>query len=485
MITSTTSFNKLKKSAIAALTACALLTSCGDSESVAGIGGTGIVVGVITAFGSVYVNGIRFETTDSNFEVDGNVSASQSDLSIGMVVKIEGPIDSNGTSGTAQSIAYDDDIQGPIEQTPVEVNGSNGGQLTFSIFGQVVIVDKTTTQFKDTSFNSLQVNDILEVSGFRDSNSHINASFVKRTEVLEPGSSEVELKGSISQLSIVDQRFMIGPTIVFYNHQTEIETEGSTLANDLLVEVEGIYQADQSIFADEIELEEDLFEDDVEEISLQGIVSDFNSLSDFTLNGQAVNASNAEFSPENGAAAIENGSNIEVEGDIDDGILFAESVEIRGGEVEIQAQVSSVNVSQGSFELGFPNTVGTVTVITDGQTRFDDESESNANDFSINDLLVGDLVKVDGIGLTESVLASVVKRDDDEEEVKLQGTVNGFEENVFITVLGVNYDVSAGTDYDGFSSASDFFDSLSIGDLVELVDEEPADGIADEVSLDD
>ena len=196
--------NLIRRKILTPIVASILLVSCSGSDEIAGIGGTGIVVGVITAFGSVYVNGIRFETDSSNFEVDGNATATQNDLSIGMVVRIEGSINANGTTGTASSIVYDDEVQGPIEQDPVEVAGSNGNQKTFTVFGQIVIVDETTTQFEGITFDSLQVNEIVEVSGFRDSSSQINASYVERKGTPNvPDSSEVELKGTISDLSIV------------------------------------------------------------------------------------------------------------------------------------------------------------------------------------------------------------------------------------------------------------------------------------------
>ena len=48
--------------------------------------------GTITGFGSVFVNGIEFETGSSSFDVDDNPSSSEDDLAIGMVVTVVGGV---------------------------------------------------------------------------------------------------------------------------------------------------------------------------------------------------------------------------------------------------------------------------------------------------------------------------------------------------------------------------------------------------------
>lgn len=51
--------------------------------------GTTAASGTVTGFGSVYVNGKRFETSGASFDVDG-LSGSQSDLKLGMTVAVIG-----------------------------------------------------------------------------------------------------------------------------------------------------------------------------------------------------------------------------------------------------------------------------------------------------------------------------------------------------------------------------------------------------------
>ena len=164
---------------LATLLCCSLLVSCGGSVTTAGIGGTGITSGEITGFGSIFVNGVEFNTDNSQFEVDGEIFATQSEaiqagLAAGMVARIHGSTDASGTSGTATSIVYDDEIEGPV----VNLTDFGDGRKSFEIFGQTVIIDQTSTVFKDF-LDPLAMNDIVEVSGFHAPNNEIFATFVE------------------------------------------------------------------------------------------------------------------------------------------------------------------------------------------------------------------------------------------------------------------------------------------------------------------
>ena len=321
-------FQKFRNARFAIVLCSSLLVSCGELTT-AGIGGTGITSGEITGFGSIFVNGVEFNTDNSQFEVDGEVYATQSEaiqagLAVGMVARIDGSTDASGTTGTATSIVYDDEIEGPV----VNLVDLGGGRKSFEIFGQIVIIDQTSTVFKDTAYDLLAVNDIVEVSGFHAPNNEIFATYVEWQDVLVPGVSEVEHTGTISQYNPAANSFYLGSVLIDFSMAT-IEVPGGILYNGLEVEVEGIYQVDGSILADEIEEEDDDFESELENISLQGIVSDFSNATGllFTIDGQPVDASIAELSPAN--LLLGNGLNVEVKGSIVGGILFADEVKLR------------------------------------------------------------------------------------------------------------------------------------------------------------
>jgi len=465
---------------IATLLGSLLLFSCGGSIETAGIGGTGITSGEVTGFGSIFVNGVEFNTDNSQFDVDDNTAATQSDLAIGMVVIIDGSTDASGLTGTANSVVYDDQIQGPVEVVPAVVTGSGGSQKSFTLFGQQVTIDQASTSFIGTSFDTLAMNDLVEVSGFFAPDSSIHATFVRKYGALPvPGATQVELEGTITAFTTTTVTLggvFNSIAINIYPTTTIINIPGG-LAIGLFVEVKGIYQGPASIDATKIEAEDDDFGDSVDQISLQGIVAQFNGIDDFTIDNQPIDATGATISP--AGAMIEEGANVEVEGSIVGGILIADEVELRQGSVEFKAVIDFVDTGTGEIRLSYFS--GTITVSTDSQTRFEDDG---GPDITLNDLNIGEFLVVKGIDNNGSVTATNVRRRA-LDETEIQGSVESNVSGISITILGITHTVDGSTIYEISSAATDeftFFTGLSNGDIVQIRDNQPPDGIADEVS---
>ena len=161
--------------------------SCGDSggdTQVAGggIGGTGYTVGPITALGSIFVNGIEFETTNTAVTLNG-VSANAADLQIGMVVKVEGVIHADGKTGKANAVIYDQNAEGPIGSIDLI-------SKTLKVMGQTVLVDAQTViaglPGNATGLADLTLNDQVEISGLIDAMGNIKATRIaKKTTTVQ------------------------------------------------------------------------------------------------------------------------------------------------------------------------------------------------------------------------------------------------------------------------------------------------------------
>ena len=161
--------------AICSLVICSsLLSACGGSgggsDTTAGIGGTGIAVGKITDFGSIFVNGNIFNTNLSQFIVDGDPNANQGDLSIGMVVLVKAETNNGVFTGKALEVFYDDEVEGPYCGSTgyYSKSGSMVRRKPLIIFGQTITIDETGTIFEwhDLQYH-FDVNDVVEISGFR------------------------------------------------------------------------------------------------------------------------------------------------------------------------------------------------------------------------------------------------------------------------------------------------------------------------------
>jgi len=137
--------NMMKKSALAiAMTASLGLVACvndDDSEDkIFRINKTSS--GVITGFGSIFINGVKYETDEADIVVDG-VVGDESLLKLGMVVSVSG-IDAGNGTGNAMTIDYEDEVEGVV------LSASN-----YPIDGTLNIMGLTIQTDEDTVFESI------------------------------------------------------------------------------------------------------------------------------------------------------------------------------------------------------------------------------------------------------------------------------------------------------------------------------------------
>lgn len=471
----------------------------GSSES-AGIGGTGAPVargyvrGEVTGFGSVFVNQDRFLTANSTFVVDGEI-LDQSALAVGMIVSLEAETENGEYTGEAIAVIYDDEIQGPIDSTFGIQTSADGTQITFEVFGQRITIDDTGTRFVGTSFVDIKPNDVVEISGFRTDVDKVSATYVKYIEDLDLMNSEVELRGIIENYTAGLPEFFeidgIRIDVDRNDPDLELEVPNEILQDDLFVEVKGIIQDATTIEAKKIELEDEDLGEDVDDVRLQGIISGYTDDSDFQIDGQLINAVGAVPA----GVTLGDGVEVEVEGDIVGGVLFADELEIEDEEPELRSFITSVDVPGDQFEVEFPLTTGVSTVVVvsvNAQTVFEDETGPVVTSpFSLDDLVGdfgrdGDYVRVEGQQVGSGILASVVKRVSPDDKRKLEGVVEAYTPSSItlpgsITLLGITYRL-----VDGITQYEPATPDIEVGDFVEIEDEDDplgilADGVADEV----
>jgi hypothetical protein len=493
---------------IAVTTATAItIAACSSGSDVAGIGGSGVAPvgftssGTITGFGSVFVNGVEFFTSsNTSYTVEDDSNSSESALKVGMVVFVDGSIDDNGTTGTATSIRYEDSLEGPVSSitdTPPATSTSRSRELV--ILGTTVILNEATTVIDNSSsftFDTLAAGTNIEVSGFPNVNGAIVATYIEEKDPFVADQTIVEIKGIIEG-SDGSTQFNIGNLTVNVTSNTDTSDLLGGLANGTFVEVKGTLSSptSTSIIATKVEPEDNSLGDDRDEVEIEGIITRYENDSDFDIDGYTVDASNATKKP-SGLVLKEN-MRIEAEGAVVNGVLVAKEIESEDEDAEVSARASNVNLSNNSFELNFPSTGQSVTVIVDGNTQYDDK-ENNSPTFSLNEIMDSDYIEVEGVEIDNNgaiaVLAIKVERDQPDDTI-LQGIVTGGSgTSSTITVLGVDYDVSGSTvfydiDEQSTLSQSDFFDTsnvqlgVSVIKIKDAVSGGNPDGTADEVEL--
>jgi Domain of unknown function (DUF5666) len=135
-------------------------TSTASNGSGIGSGGTGsFTTGSISGFGSVIVNGIRYD--DTGITPSSQDGDSISALKLGMVIDVEGGSTSQVTkaSGDVQTVAKASSIKVGFELLgPLDTSLINAGNGTLEVLGQQVQVTVDTFFEPDADLSSLKAN---------------------------------------------------------------------------------------------------------------------------------------------------------------------------------------------------------------------------------------------------------------------------------------------------------------------------------------
>lgn len=314
------------------ITAYALLAIAGCSGGVGsvasgGTGGTGISSGTVTGFGSVFVNGVEFTTTSSSVELDGVSGPDESTdphrgLKVGMVVKVNGEFDDDDIHGTSAEIEYKDNLEGPVDSiTPIDATTKQA-----VVLGQTVILDMNQTHFENTTFDTLAVGNVIEVSGLLDDAGQIQATFVeKKADSFVSGTTQIEVKGTIKSLDTMAKTFQINALTVAYASATELPSGGP--ANGQYVEVKGTSYSGGTLTATKVEMDDDtLGAMDAGKVELEGYITAVTSPTQFQVGTQAVQTTGSTVFENGTSSDIALGRKIEVEGPLAGGILTATKV---------------------------------------------------------------------------------------------------------------------------------------------------------------
>lgn len=450
-------WTKTKLVAVAA--AAMAVAACGgsdDSTPVQPVSSSSTVVGTITGFGSVIVNGVKFDDSAAAVTMDGAV-ASRDRLRVGMVVQVQGRIHADGT-GLAQSIRYEDCAEGPI-------TAMNRVQNTLTVMGQTVQVDDDT-EFDGVTLrdmNSFAIGDVIEVSCLPDpANNRWRATRLERKGTFANGVTEVEVKGAVSNLDLAAGTCTVGGLTVHFGGIPAADRPAG-LANGMNVEAAGRNFANGILTADRLrDRDRDRLQtSDGDGIEVEGYVADFVSISNFKVNGQAVNAANATI--KNGTAAdIANGLKVEVEGTMTNGVLVAKVVVIRlQNNVRVEAGMQA-RAADSVTLLGR-------AIQVNAQTRLRDRagSRNQPKAITLADLAIGDRLEVKAYRDTAGALvATQVERTDADALVVVKGPADAKTPTTSLTLAGFGVATGASTRYR--DASGDLVDAVTFYNAVQV-----------------
>ena len=354
----------------ASIAATLLLTACGgggnDAASTNGTNADLVSQGVISGFGSVIVNGVRFDDSKAKIEDEDeeeNSTRSKDDLRLGMVVNISGS--SAGTTGTASVISFGSTLKGPVQSiasstvpsgTPTTTTTAAGSH-TLVILGQTVLIGAWTV-FDPVSlpngFASIAAGNVLEVHG------HLSPSLNRLVATRiskENNANAYKITGNVSSLNATSQSFKIG-TETFSYANIDPQKLRVTLADGLTIKMRlATVQATTGTWtATRIKAAKKAMPDRIK-AEIEGLITAFTSATSFSVNGLVVDASNASFPK--GTATLALGVRVEVKGTVIDGKLVASVVktedrdrgEDEDNEIELHGNLSALDTTAKTFML--------------------------------------------------------------------------------------------------------------------------------------
>jgi len=439
-------------------------------------------VGQITGFGSIYVNGIEFDTAGASYEVDDAIASGDDALAVGMVVKVQGSVNAGGLTGTAFSVSYDDEVEGVVEDLAAT---DDPNVKTCVVMGVTVVADASSTNFDSDdsgfSFDTIAEGDVVEVSGDYGPDGRLYATYIEEQDADD---DEYEAKGIISDWDEMDTF-----TLNLRNGSFLVVTLApgavippAGIANEQFVEVEGTIDdpaADpKTLTAFKVELEDDdRLDDDDNEVEVKGILNyDSDSETWFVKDIALAFGDGTEYKPVSLADMIADqsaaGMTVEVEGEKVGDVLQVEEIELEEDELEFKADVAGKS-NGDTLTLSFGAAMGTVDVVVTSETMFRDDDAVQSFDYdSIN---ADDKVEIEARwGEGGAIHASNLHLEDGS-GYEIEGPVDAVDD-VSLRVLGVTYMLDAGTIFEGAAPVA--------GNVVEIEDDN-GDGIADTVEIED
>ena len=311
---------------LAVLAAAAVVTACGGgsagdagASAASGVTPTAFTQGTITGFGSIVVNGVRFDESAASISDDaGNPSTAQA-LRLGMRVEVDhASLDASASSARAAAVRYGSLVLGPVASVNVAGN-------TLTVLGQVLDISNSTV-FSDTlagGLTALAVGAVVEVHGLADAaTGHISATRVEAAS----GATRYKLRGSVAGLNTTAKTFNIGAAAVSYATLASTAVP-STLADGVALRVE-LATAQSGGFWVASSLGVKGPRDHANGLGghVRGKITAFTSATHFTVDGVVVDASAASFP--DGSSGLALGVEVEVDGTVSNGVLLATRVAI-------------------------------------------------------------------------------------------------------------------------------------------------------------
>jgi hypothetical protein len=288
----------------------------GPSDGGVGSGGTGAVASVVASgpiegFGSIIVNGVRYEIDTARAEL-----RDTSQLKLGMTVQITGTVSTDLRTGTASVVTSTTQAKGPVS------NLDRTGR-SFTVLGLRVTVDETTVFADAKGLDALSDATPVQVWGIARAGALL-ATRVERQPVA--AAAEQVITDTARELDPGGRSFKVGSLVVSYPSGIPAEV-ATALTAGAPVRVRGtVDAAGTGLVASSVEPAEPKVPAEPTVLSLSGNVTAWTG-SRFTLDGYTVDATAAQIT--GGRNRLDEGARVDVVGPVQGNVLAATRIRVR------------------------------------------------------------------------------------------------------------------------------------------------------------
>jgi len=310
------------------------------------------VDGTITGFGSVIIDGVRFDDSVAKVSIANSAdatSATLGDLHTGM--RVQGEL----KDGVLQNLVVNFALVGTVGALD-----ATAGTLT--VFGQTIKVTATgqlpTVLEGFSALTQLAAGDLVKVSGTVASDGSITATRIERRA--KDGTEVFRISGAVQGMDATAKTFtLVGNSSVTVSYaDAKLQPTGAVIENGKLVSVVATAAPASSggknvLAASVVEVKARKLSDS-SETTVGGPVSDFKSLASLRIGDVVVDASSATLKEGTVAADVVNGAPAQAHGTIKDGTMKADWLRVFKNDTAIKAllvgQITDY-VSLGNFTL--------------------------------------------------------------------------------------------------------------------------------------
>lgn len=399
--------------------------------------------------GSVIVNGKTFDIAGALIIHDDSPS-SETLLQDGMYVKVKGRINADGTTGAAEKIMSECEVQGTITAK---------GADSITVLGQQIFVDSRTVFAGIAKYPALALGQWVEVHGLWDQQDRLLATRIERRTSVGP---PIDRINGIAQAPFTGGTppalsFALRGLTVVTTPGTLIQPAGATVNPGDPVEVHG-FLSGTTLSAGRIDrqdLEEAEFEPQENgEYECEGLITNFKGLAaDFTMYEATVHLTDTTKFEGGRAAGLMNNVRVKVEGRSTGTVIIADTIKF----------VDTVRIEANADTAGGPDVLGQAVVVS-GRTDLNNLAQG------VSGIVKGQGLKIEGFanpdgGLTATRIEGL-SNPVDVTKILLQGVVTAVNVSArTISVLGIPLDVTGagGVEIDGrVVSLDEFFAQVTV-----------------------